>query len=119
MKLSDFKDEEALDVLADLVEPATNIFSNKKLLTAIKNGRNKLELSKIAIKENKKDVLQILAILSGQPVETFHCNIPSILSQITDIIGDKELLDFFASVEQIKETLSSSSASESTEEKEQ
>lgn len=119
MKLSDFKDEEALDVLADLVEPATRIFSNKKLLTAINNGKNKLELAKIAIQSNKREVLEMLAILSGKPREEFHCTIPSILKQFTEMLADEELLDFLSSVEQTKETLDSISASENTEAKEQ
>lgn len=119
MKLSDFKDEEALDVLADLVEPATRIFSNKTLLQAINNGKNKLELAKIAIKANKKEVLEMLTILSGQPKEEFHCNIPNILKQFTELVGDKELLDFFSSVGQMGEVLESKSVSENTEAKKQ
>lgn len=114
MKLSDFKDEEALDVMADLIAPATRIFSNRQLLTAVKNGKNKLELARLAIKADKKAVLEMLAILSGTAKEEFHCTIPSILMQLSELMNDKELLDFLSSVEQMGDASASTSASENT-----
>lgn len=111
MKISEFKDEEALDLLAELIEPAAKIFGSEAIRNAVGSKKPKLELVRIAIKEHKKEVIQILAALNGVPVEEFHCTVPSIIAQALEILNDKDLLDFFSSQEQMAEQTSSISAS--------
>lgn len=117
MKLSEFKDEEALDLLADLIEPSAKIFGSEAMRKAVGAKKPKLVLAKIAIKENKKEVMEILAALNGKTVAEYHCTVTSVLMQVLEILNDEELLDFFSSQEQMTEQTSSIYVSENIEEK--
>ena len=44
MKISDVKNEEALDLLADILEPASEIIADEEVKKAYKNKGNKLTL---------------------------------------------------------------------------
>ena len=119
MKLSEYKGEEALEVLADLLEPSLDIFTDKKLLALIKEKDSKAKAITYALKEHKRSVLEIMAALEGVPVEKYECNVLSLPAKILEILNDKELMDFFSS-QLPKEALTSfGSATESTEETEQ
>lgn len=119
MKISEYKDEEALDLLADLIAPASRIFSNRQLALAVQNGKNRLEIARLIIKADKKAVMEILAILDGVPVNEYHCTVPSILMKLMEILNDEELLSFFSSQAQMAEQTSSPFGSQNTQENEQ
>lgn len=115
--ISEYENEEALDLLADIIEPAAEIFSDKEIANAARNGGNKITAVKAAIKNHKKAILEILARLEGTPVEEYKCNVLSLPNTILEILNDKELLDFFSkSIQQNTET-SGGNATENTEEK--
>ena len=40
MTLSEIKGEQAIDVLAEIIEPATEIFKDEELVEEIRNGSN-------------------------------------------------------------------------------
>lgn len=121
-KLSDFKDEQALDLLADVFEPAVKIIVDEDFTKAFDKG-NRLEAVKIAIKNHKSEVMEILAAMEGVPVEEFHCNIftlPMRLGEvISDIMKEPELMAFFTQQGGKKSKTASGSVTESTEENEQ
>lgn len=96
MKLSEYKNEEALEVLADIVEPAVDIFSDKKLIEIIK-AENKGKAISYALKEHKKSVLEILAALERKPVSEYECSVLTLPTKILEILNDKELMSFFSS----------------------
>lgn len=119
MKLSDYKDEEALDILADLIEPAAEIFSDKQIAMMLKNNIAPIKAVRLAIKKHKQAVIEIMAILEGVPVADFHCNIFTLPLQLLDILNDKDLMNFFSLQGQMTEEDSSGSATGNIEEKEQ
>ena len=119
MKLSEYKNEQALEVLADLLEPALEIFTDKELIKLIKAEGSKAAAIKYAIKEHTKSVLEILAITEGVPVEEYECNVMSLPAKILEILNDKELMSFFSSQLPMGEQTSFGSATESTEEPKQ
>lgn len=92
--LSEYKDEEALDLLADILEPVIDIFGDKEVSKEYKEGR-KLKAVQLAIKGHKKSVLLLLATLEGVPVEEYHCNIFTIPKALLEIFNDPELTGFF------------------------
>jgi hypothetical protein len=102
-KLSEFKDDEAMDVLAEILEPASNLIGNPNFKTAIRGDKekgikkNRLQAVKIAIKENREDIVKIMAILNEKPVEEFHYNLLTLPKMMLEIFNDKELIDFFSS----------------------
>ncbi len=109
MRLADVKDEQALDILAEIIEPATAICQNQKLVEAVRKNENRVKIATIAIKENKKEVMQILAALNGVPFEEYHCNPISVSKHLAEIIS------LFFSQAQMAEQTSSTSASENIE----
>lgn len=120
-KLSDYKDEQALDLLADIFEPAVTIMSDDEFLTAF--DKNRLQAVKIAIKNHKNEVMQILAAMEGVPVEEYHCSIfilPIRLGEIImQIMNNPDLMAFFTPQGEKKFKTSFGSATASTEEEEQ
>lgn len=95
MKISEYKNEEALELLADLIEPASEIFSDKKIVKMIQDGKaNKMELVKRIIKGHKKSIMEILAILDGVPVNEYECNVFSLPFKLLEILNDEDLVAF-------------------------
>lgn len=119
MKLSDYKDEEALDLLADIIEPASEIFGDKRIAVILKNNEAPMKAIKIAIKDHKKSVIAIMAAIEGVDVKDYHCNVFTLPMRLLDILNDEDLMSFFSSQGLTEEASSSGSATENTEEKEQ
>lgn len=92
-KLSEYKDEESLDLLADLLEPCTDLFSDEALVAVIRK-ETKLKAIKYAIKNHKKEVVEIMAILNGVPVEEFHYNLFTLPMMVLEVFNDRDLTDF-------------------------
>lgn len=114
MKLSEYKNEDALDILADILEPAIEIFTDKALIELIK-GSNKPKAITYAIKNHKKSVLEILATIDGKKVEEYECTVITLPAKILEILNDEELMSFFSSQLPMEEQTSSGSATENTE----
>lgn len=137
MKLSDYKGEEALDVLADIIEPLTFILADeeiqkmraeeqKKREEAIKNKTpfRTTPLIKYvtpAIKNHKAEIIQILARLENQTPEEYKkdLSLVTLPMQVLEFINDPEIQKLFTSQSQNQETPSASfgSATENTEAK--
>ena len=107
-KLSEYKDEEALDLLANIMEPVTEIIIDKEVVKKFR--KNKLSGITHAIKHHKRAVFECLAALNGVDVKDYHCNIISLPKAILEVINDKELIDFFGSQSQEMDEESSGSA---------
>ena len=112
-KLSEYKDEEALELLADLIDPVTEIIIDKEVVKEFK--KNKLRGISKAIKKHKSAVFRCLAVLDGTPDKEYHCNIVTLPKTILEIINDKDLIDFFNSQSQETDEGSSGSATENGE----
>ena len=119
MKLSDYKDYEALDLLVELIDPAAEIFSDVEIANILRNNQPAIKAVKIAIKNHKHAVIQILATLDGVDVKDYHCNVLTLPMALLNILNDNELMNFFASQGQNGDAMNSGSATESTEANEQ
>ncbi len=121
MKVTDFKDEAALDLLAEIIEPASVIFSDDKVKAVLKEAQDKGGSRAKAVAEilklHKKEIIEIMAALDGVPVKDFHCNILTLPKKLLEILNDEELMDFFASqAEELTLSASSGLHTENTEE---
>ena len=114
MKLSEYQGEAALDILADLIEPAGEIMSDKEIGEVFKE--NRFKAIGLAIKNHKKAVMQILATMDGVPVEEYKCNVFSLPAKILELLNDPEMIRLFQYQGQTGDANSSGSASENTEE---
>ena len=114
MKLSEYQGEAALDLLADLIEPAGEIMSDKEIGDVFK--KNRFKAIGLAIKNHKKAVMQILATMDGVPVDEYKCNVFSLPVKILELLNDPEMIRLFQYQGQTGDANSSGSASENTEE---
>ena len=112
MKLSEYQGEAALDLLADLIEPAGEIMSDKEIGELFK--KNRFKAIGLAIKNHKKAVMQIMATMEGVPVEEYKCNVSTLPVKILELLNDPALVQLFTYQGQTGDANSSGSASENT-----
>jgi len=93
MKLSDFKDEKAIEVVAKLMEPIGHIAANTENAKA--KEKNGLEFVSALLRSNKKDVMSMLAILDDKDPAEYHCNAASVVKDIINMLNDPELMELF------------------------
>lgn len=120
MRLSDFKGEEALDVLADIIEPLTAIFADEEFQKLTKQkGTPAVKFVKPMIKNHKKELIEVLARLENKPVEEYkqEMTLMSLPLQVLQFINDPEIQNLFHSQSQKeqKPSASTGSAPENTE----
>lgn len=96
MKLSEYQNEEALDVLADIIEPTTEILADPEVKNLYKTAP-KIKLVQHIVKNHKENILVILARLDNVPREEYKCNILTLPMKLIEILNDKDLVDFFSS----------------------
>lgn len=96
MKISDFKNEEALDLLVEIIDPVSKMMTDQAFIAKLK-GAKKMEAVKIILKDHKSEIIEILAKLNGQKVEEYQGTIITMTVQILEILNDEDLVDFFIS----------------------
>lgn len=114
MKLSEFKDEAALDLIADIIEPATEILADPAIKEAF--SRSKMAAIKVAIKSHKNAIREIVARLDGKNPEEYHFTALSLPVKLLSLLNDPDLQQLFMSSGQTEDETACSSASENTEE---
>lgn len=93
MKLSDYKNEEAIEVIADIMMPLSVIFTDEE----IKKEKNKMKAIAKALKKYKKEVIQILARIDGVPVDKYECNAITLPIKVVEVINEPDIQDFLIS----------------------
>lgn len=114
MKLSEYQGEAALDILADLIEPAGEIMTDKEIGDVFK--KNRFMAIGLAIKNHKKAVMQIMATMDGVPVEEYKCNVFTLPVKILEMLNDPDIVQLFTYQGQTGDANSSGSASANIEE---
>lgn len=114
-KLSEIKGEDALDILADLIEPMAEFTEDDLFVKYVRSG-NHIQAVRRAIKGHKRAVLTVMALLEGEDVKTYSPSILRLPAMLIELFNDPDLVALFQSAE--TET-SSGSATENTEETEQ
>lgn len=115
--LADYKDEEALDVWVEILEPTLKIVKDKGILQMFKDGSAPAEIAIQAIKSHKSDVKKILLSVDDTPITGVNI-VTRLAANIECFIKEKELKDFFGSQVQKAVQSASTPAMETTEEKE-
>lgn len=118
MKLSEIKGEQALDVLADIIEPASEIMTDKAVVDMARSGK-KVKAISSAIKNHKKAIVEILAVLDGKEADEYEVNVLTLPAKLLEILNDQMVMSLFTSQGQTPGKTSSGSATENIEGKEQ
>lgn len=118
LKLSSFENEDALDILADIMLPASEIMMDKAFAKMYDSRVAPLKIIAYVLKNHKKSCVEIVSALHGETPETYKFNILSLTKDLLSMINDPELMAVFSSQGQKTEETSSGSAMETTGEKE-
>ena len=94
-KLSEVKGEEALDVLADILEPIVTIINDEEVKAGFET--NVAKCVSVALKKYKKEILEIFASINGKSVEETceEIDILSLPSYIVEILNEPEIQRLF------------------------
>lgn len=108
MKLSELKGERAVEVLADLIAPITNIARDADNLQLFRNKLQDGETARdagirlfkeripVLIKTHKTDILDIISAVDGRNAD--EMSLLDIVNNLVDLSNDKEFMSFFLSV---------------------
>ena len=116
MRFSEIRGEHALDVLADMIDPFTEIMADPEIKNLILSN-NKLGTVKYVLKNYKPQVLTILALMEDEDPETYKPNLLEIPIKLLQLLNDPAFKPFFTSQGQNPEKTSSGSVTENTEAK--
>lgn len=102
MKLSDYKGEAALDKLAEIIEPLTMMLADPELQELAKQGGAVYKYAKPMLKNHKKEVIEVLAALENEPVETYRDKITllTLPAKLLEFLNDAEVQALFTSQHQ-------------------
>lgn len=115
MTLSEVRGEAALELLADVMEPASVILDDDEVKASFRVEKNKFRTASIVLKRHKKEMLEILAAVNMTPIEDYRPNLYEVMKSTISVLSDPGLTDFFVSQAPKKAAGSSGPASESTE----
>lgn len=93
-KLSEIHGEEAIDVLAELLDPVFTIMNDQDLRAIFENNEPMINVARYIVKNYRKEAMHVLTVLNGEEYE------PSVVGLIKDVYSlfdDEELVDFFDS----------------------
>ena len=106
MKLSEIKGDQALDVIADLLDPMAEIMTDAEIAPCLKNGKAPIRAIKLSLKNHKKAVLYMMAIIDGEDPETYAPSLLEIPKRLLDLLNDPEVQRLFASQETTSDEIS-------------
>lgn len=115
MKLSEMTTEKAADVMCELAPYVSNIVGDKELLDTLREkiGKNKslaeiytygakklAAVVPIVLKTHREDLFSVLAVMNeSTATEIGTQNLLVTMNQVREIIQDKDLVDFFGSLQ--------------------
>lgn len=115
MKLSDYKNEKAMEKLADLLDPVARIANGKAVKSLRGSGASRIEIVQKLLRENPKEIIEILAILDDCPLDKYEVNIATLPVKLIELLNDPDVVSLFTLQGQSSEKTSSGSATENTE----
>lgn len=127
MKLSNITGERVFDVLAEIIEPISNIAESEAVTALLKReslpegvsakkflgDRLKKNLPAL-LRNNKSDIIHILAAIEGTSPEDYSgvLNFVKLIKDATDLIADNAFIELFTSAQSVTGGAASGSAQE-------
>lgn len=95
--LFDAKNEDGLELLADLIEPIQSIALNKEVKKARdKKGATQFDLIRAIMKNCKKELITIFALLDGAEIEGYEISAADMMKKMLNLMNDPEVMGFFS-----------------------
>ena len=116
-KISDYKEGEALDLWAEILEPAAVIMADKEILSIYQSGKPKILMAKYILKNYKKEMIAIMKAIDPAPVNGLNLitRTLAVIAEIGQEIDPGDLGDFFTSPDQNGQDITSGSRMANTE----
>lgn len=112
MRLLEVTGTEAIELLADLIDPITDIAQDADILKCIQTNQ-KIKAVKFALKNHAQTVIEIMALCEGVPVDEYNPYITELPGKILEILNHPDIAKLFTSQVQT-EAPSSGLATENT-----
>lgn len=116
MKLSEIKGKQAIEVIALIIEPATEIMIDVEFRDLARK-RQIPKAASVALKNHPDAVLEILAALDGEDPDTYNPSLLSIPAKLLEALNDPELMALFTQQDQTSDQPSYGPVSENTEDR--
>lgn len=100
-KLSDYKNEEAIELWADLIDPITSIINDAEFVKVVKSGASRLEIAKAILKTHSTEAKDILERIDDTPIDGMNIVI-RLVALLADIGQNDDVKSFFGYAEQVK-----------------
>ena len=119
MRLSDFKDEKGVEIVAKLLVPVCMIAANPANAKAKAVCKNKLEFASAMLQNNPSEVMTMLAILADEDPAEYYCTGATVMIGLLEMLADEEVMQLFGLQSKMTGQTCSGSQSETTEAPEQ
>ena len=113
-KLSDYKNEDAIELWADILDPLMAIFQDDEFLKELSSGKPVFKLASLILKKFKNEATQIVLAIDETEITGLNL-LPRVIDVIKEVKNSEEFAGFFGSTPQKKENASSGSAMANTE----
>lgn len=100
-KLSDYKDDEAFELWADLITPLTTIFKNENVKRAVESGKSQMEIAGVIVSGCKAEAKELLLRIDPTPIDGLNI-VTRLITVLKEIGQNEDIKGFFASAEQDK-----------------
>ena len=97
-KLSDYKDDEAIELWADLLDPLTAILTDEEIRKVISYGKSRMDIAKAILKKHKSEALEIMLRVDPEPVNGLNI-VMRLIALLADIGSNDEIKSFFGYAE--------------------
>lgn len=97
MKLSEIKGKEAIETLANLMEPVSKIASDKDVQDAVQSKQPVPIIVKKLLQGHPDEVIEVLALLDGADPKTYEPSLLSLPMKLLEILNDEEIQALFFS----------------------
>lgn len=94
-KLSDFKDDAAIDIWGKLFQIVAEMSEDEKTVEAMKSG-NRVKIIACLTSEHPEIAMKILKLFSEEG-ENYHCTAVSLIKDVKSLLDDKDLMAVFHS----------------------
>ena len=115
MRLSDYKNEAALELFADMMDPVGKILADEEIKAAFSvQPLDKAGVVKMLMKKRPAEVLEILRLIDGGNPDTWEISFLQIPVKLMELISDPEVIMLFTPQGQKDGSVVSGSATDST-----
>ena len=98
-KLSDYKNEEALDLWADLLDPMTKILGDPEMQKVFRSGKPPFLIAKEILSAHKAEAIQIMLRVDDTPVDGLNI-LTRLVGLVLELMNNEDMKSFFVSAGQ-------------------